>query len=201
MRQKDGMAADTWLTSCSEKNWERFEDREKLGPLFAWVNCFCFRKRCHRQEFRFSNLVLSDLLHFVCIMALAVAIFSKEKSLIFFQCSPERINEETPLQMMAYSSLDVLDEREKVPSNRPQELFQGCLLSNNSYKTFGYLTNTLVKVFLIFAADSTIRDQDIRAYFKQLHNQYSDEVANPFYVPNTVIRTTRFRKFVNSIFA
>ncbi|CAD5217827.1 unnamed protein product [Bursaphelenchus okinawaensis] len=133
-------------------------------------------------------------------MVLALSVLSKDKSLIYFQCSSERINEETAIQMMAYSALDVLDEWEKVPSNRPQELFQGCLLFNNTYKVFGYVTNTQVNFILTYdASDSSNRDQDVRMLFKKLHNHYVDEVSNPFYVPGAFFTTTNFKKFVNTL--
>ncbi|KAI6188220.1 Trafficking protein particle complex subunit 2-like protein [Aphelenchoides besseyi] len=110
-------------------------------------------------------------------MLLAVAVFSRE------------------------SSMDALEERERMPSNRAQEMFHGCLLSNMNYKCFGYITNTRTKFLLIFdVADVTVRDQDVRSYFKRLHVAYCNAVCNPFFQRNCTLTSKRFSQFVRSLF-
>ncbi|KAI6176891.1 Trafficking protein particle complex subunit 2-like protein [Aphelenchoides bicaudatus] len=135
-------------------------------------------------------------------MLLAVVLFSKENALAYFSTTDKRECDEFQLQTMAYSSMDVIDARENSTQNRSQqELFYGYLLSNNDYKSYGYVTNTRVKFILIFdALDSTVRDQDIRSYFKQLHLAYCNEVSNPFFYTGNGISTKRFNRFIGSLF-
>ncbi|KAI6240847.1 Trafficking protein particle complex subunit 2-like protein [Aphelenchoides fujianensis] len=133
-------------------------------------------------------------------MLLAVAVFSRENEFVHFSIADGRDNEVVNLQIMAQSSMDAMEERERGPSNRAQEMFHGCLLSNMNYKCFGYITNTQVKFLLIFdAADVSVRDQDVRSYFKRLHVAYCNAVCNPFFQRNCALTSKRFHQFVRSL--
>ena len=121
-----------------------------------------------------------------------------QNELIFFHAVDS--DDKTNLQIMAYSSMDVLEERERAPTSRASSLFHGCLLSNVNYQvasingqmrfhsklllqfqSYGYMTNTQVKLLLIYdAADQMIRDQDVqtvRFFTKPMLN----EVGQLFY--------------------
>uniref|UniRef100_A0A915DKF9 Trafficking protein particle complex subunit 2-like protein n=1 Tax=Ditylenchus dipsaci TaxID=166011 RepID=A0A915DKF9_9BILA len=94
-------------------------------------------------------------------MALCVAIFDKDNTLLYLRVKKEELPNENDLHMFL-------------------TLF-GIPLLNNSYRSYGYLTNTNVKFLLVVdASNNILKDHDVRAIFKRLHTNYCNAVANPF---------------------
>lgn len=78
----------------------------------------------------------------------------------------------------------------------------GLLYASEEYKVFGYTTNTRIKFVIITdAANTTLRDNEIRMMFRRLHNMYTNVVCNPFYVPGEQITSREFDKGVGALVA
>lgn len=56
----------------------------------------------------------------------------------------------------------------------------GAVYPTEQFKTFAYVTNTKTK-FLVVHRDGAIKEEELRALFKRLHNGYATAVCNPFF--------------------
>lgn len=67
--------------------------------------------------------------------------------------------------------------------------------------SYGYVSSTRVKFILIFEHSTSVslRDPDIKILFQRLHQAYIDCVSNPFYEPNTQLKSKRFEQVVSNI--
>lgn len=67
--------------------------------------------------------------------------------------------------------------------------------------SYGYVSSTRVKFILIFehSTATSLKDPDIKSVFQRLHQAYIDCVSNPFYEPNTQLKSKRFEQLVNSL--
>lgn len=45
----------------------------------------------------------------------------------------------------------------------------------------------------------SLKDPDIKSSFQRLHQAYIDCVSNPFYEPNTQLKSKRFEQLVSSL--
>lgn len=53
---------------------------------------------------------------------------------------------------------------------------------------YGFVTNTKIKIIIaVDSMNSLLRDNEIRAMFRKLHNAYTELICNPFYVPGDPI--------------
>uniref|UniRef100_A0A915J9V2 Uncharacterized protein n=1 Tax=Romanomermis culicivorax TaxID=13658 RepID=A0A915J9V2_ROMCU len=126
-------------------------------------------------------------------MASCIAIIDKDVTSIDI-----RPADELKVQFAVYSSLDVIEERliQCVQSKQPnelRELYLGLLLTTEKYRVYGLVTNTKVKsmivklVLLVESNNTNLKDQQIRALFRNLHTMYSNVICNPFYIPQRPI--------------
>ncbi|VDK51822.1 unnamed protein product [Anisakis simplex] len=96
-------------------------------------------------------------------MAICIALIGKDSSPLFVSICEKDMPREFDVHMFLYCSLDIVDEKVD-GSNRPQELYLGPLISDQKFKSFGYVTNTNVKIILITeVGNSTLKDQDVRS--------------------------------------
>nr|CAG4636639.1 EOG090X0HN8 [Eubosmina coregoni]SVE70158.1 EOG090X0HN8 [Eubosmina coregoni] len=130
-----------------------------------------------------------DLASTCIIMAVCIGFIGKENSPLFLRC----INSDQELQFhyIVHTCLDFVEEK-IVQSNKSgselRELYLGLLYSNEEVKAYGYVTNTKIKIVIIIdSTNSLLRDNEIRALFRKLHNSYSELVSNPFYTPGDTI--------------
>ena len=67
--------------------------------------------------------------------------------------------------------------------------------------SYGYVSSTRVKFILIFehSTSASLKDSDIKISFQRLHQAYIDCVSNPFYEPNTQLKSKRFEQAVTSL--
>lgn len=77
-------------------------------------------------------------------------------------------------------------------------LFNKC---RNYCFSYGYVSPTRVKFILIFehSTSASLKDPDIKILFQRLHQAYIDCVSNPFYEPNTPLKSKRFEQVVSSL--
>uniref|UniRef100_A0A7E4VL42 Trafficking protein particle complex subunit 2-like protein n=1 Tax=Panagrellus redivivus TaxID=6233 RepID=A0A7E4VL42_PANRE len=131
-------------------------------------------------------------------MLLCISILAADQPPLYFRCIPCDASRENDLRLFVYSSLDVFDE--KATSSRPdQELFLGSLFLNNKFKSYGYLTNTQIKFLAVIdATNPTLKEQDLRALFKKVHQGYSAAICNPFYELGTPIQSRALNALVDN---
>ncbi|KAK8388960.1 hypothetical protein O3P69_020725 [Scylla paramamosain] len=136
-------------------------------------------------------------------MAVCVAVIGKENSPLYVWVGSGR--EELHLHYLAHTGLDVIQEKVAAVSKTPgdtRELYLGLLYASEEYKVFGYTTNTRVKFVIITdAANTTLRDNEIRMMFRRLHNMYTNVVCNPFYIPGEQITSREFDRGVAALVA
>lgn len=87
------------------------------------------------------------------------------------------------LHSMLYVSLDSLQERQRTS---PQQIgWYGVLYVHDMYRTYGYITNTHIKIFVvvygIVGATSEPQEKELKFRLRQLHSLFVDAVASPFY--------------------
>ncbi|XP_045593422.1 trafficking protein particle complex subunit 2-like protein [Procambarus clarkii] len=136
-------------------------------------------------------------------MAVCVAVIGKENSPLYVWVGSGR--EELHLHYLAHTGLDVIQEKVAAVNKTPgdtRELYLGLLYASEEYKVFGYTTNTRIKFVIITdAANTTLRDNEIRMMFRRLHNMYTNVVCNPFYIPGEQITSREFDKGVGALVA
>ncbi|MFH4984769.1 hypothetical protein AB6A40_011478 [Gnathostoma spinigerum] len=134
-------------------------------------------------------------------MALCIAIIGKDSTPMFVSLSPKEKEKqrEFDIHLFIYSSLDIVDE--KISGvNRSQELYLGVLIADQTFKSYGYVTNTKVKIILVTDVGCTVlKDQEIRLIFKKLHTAYFEALANPFYKPGDPIQSRRLDGAVREV--
>jgi len=132
-------------------------------------------------------------------MATCIAFISKENSPLFVRCI--NASQELQFHYIVHTCLDFVEEK-IVQSNKSgsdvRELYLGLLYSNEEVKTYGFVTNTKIKIIIIIdSTNSLLRDNEIRAMFRKLHNAYTELVCNPFYIPGDPITEKSFGNLVD----
>ncbi|CAF1146279.1 unnamed protein product [Adineta steineri] len=134
-------------------------------------------------------------------MACCVAVLIKE-NLIYLR----RSTEELKFLFLIHASIDILDDKvnqlTKPGGDRDtKDFYLGLLYPVEEYKIYGYVSPTRVKFILIFehSTSSSLKDSDIKLLFQRLHQAYIDCVSNPFYEPNTQLKSKRFEQVVTSL--
>ncbi|KMZ62719.1 Trafficking protein particle complex subunit 2-like protein [Zostera marina] len=133
-------------------------------------------------------------------MIVCVAVIGQQNNPLFLQSFTQE-DDDLKLHHIVHCSLDVIDERVNNPKRSGiavNEAFLGLLYPTESYKVYGYLTNTKVK-FILITADPEVRDADARNFFRKFHVAYVDAVSNPFHVPGKKITSTSFSRKLRSI--
>lgn len=107
------------------------------------------------------------------------------------------------VQRFLHSSCDIVADKMNSPGNKAtqQENFLGALLLSDrfrvinfplipfaffkflfTFQSFAYLTNTGTKFLLVIdAEEGTLKDHEIRLFFKNIHTKYCSAISNPFY--------------------
>ncbi|XP_046387141.1 trafficking protein particle complex subunit 2-like protein [Ischnura elegans] len=132
-------------------------------------------------------------------MAVCVAVIGKDNSPKYILCLNP--NQELQFHYRVHTSLDVVEEKLKTTGDRDvRELYIGQLYSTEEHKIFGYVTNTRIKFIVVVESSSTsLRDNEVRMMFRNLHAAYTDVVCNPFYIPGDPITSKNFDNTVRRI--
>jgi len=134
-------------------------------------------------------------------MAVCIAVIAKENYPLFLKTVATE--NELKFYYTVHTSLDVVEEKISSVSknaNDLRELYLGLLYPTEDYKVYGYVTNTKIKfVIVVESSNATLRDNEIRNMFRQLHNAYVEMMSNPFYVPCENITSRSFEKLVSSM--
>nr|CAG4638833.1 EOG090X0HN8 [Cyclestheria hislopi] len=134
-------------------------------------------------------------------MAVCISFIGKENSPLFLRCtSPEQ---ELQFHYIVHTCLDFVEEK-IAQSNKSgsdlRELYLGLLYTTEEVKAYGFVTNTKVKIIVIIdSMNSSLRDNEIRAMFRKLHNAYTELICNPFYVPGDQITARSFNTLIDDL--
>uniref|UniRef100_A0A914HBI7 Trafficking protein particle complex subunit n=1 Tax=Globodera rostochiensis TaxID=31243 RepID=A0A914HBI7_GLORO len=113
-------------------------------------------------------------------MALCVAIYDKDDVLLFLR----------------------LKEDKMVACPSEVQRFLHCSCDIAADKSFAYLTNTGTKFFLVTdAEEGTLKDHEIRLFFKNLHAKYCNAISNPFYAFGSPLSSSKIDAVVKELFA
>ncbi|CAG9859967.1 unnamed protein product [Phyllotreta striolata] len=134
-------------------------------------------------------------------MAVCAAIIGKDNSSKFFvTLNPD---EELHFQYKVLSSLDIIEDKLATGTKGgadTKELYLGMLLSLETYKIYGYVTNTKIKfVIVVDSTNVVLRDNEIRSMFRKIHSEFADIVSNPFYIPGEPIISKNFTTSMKNI--
>ncbi|CAD6188048.1 unnamed protein product [Caenorhabditis auriculariae] len=129
---------------------------------------------------------------------IAIYIYGRENSRLFHAVNPEELGNVCDIEMFVFCSLDIVDEK-VVKSN---EMYLGQLFTDQRYKSFGFVTNTGVKIVLVVDfLNSTLKDQDVRSIFKRFHVFYCKTISNPFYTIGSPLHSRWLDDGCKEIFA
>lgn len=141
-------------------------------------------------------------------MAVCIAILDRNSTPLKLMTNDP--SKEVNFHYIVHTSLDVISERcstsaplvavsvKSVETTRDQYL--GILYSTEQYKVFGYITNTSIKfIIIVEAANTNLRDNEIRQMFRKLHTGYSNMLYNPFYTPGAPIESKKFHGVIKSL--
>ena len=129
-----------------------------------------------------------------------VAIVGKLNNLLYLQSfdspGPSEIDNELRFNHTIYSALDIIEDKlnaenliKKKDANvkyKPEMFMDRLTVTPDDCVVFGYVTNTLLKLFVIISEDYKLND--VKNFFRSIHNLYSDLAQNPFYSPGEPIK-------------
>ncbi|CAL2038420.1 unnamed protein product [Caenorhabditis brenneri] len=114
-------------------------------------------------------------------------IYARENVRLFDSINPQYNQQTLDIEMFTFCSLDIVDEK----SAKATEMFLGQLYTDQKWRSFGYITNTGVRMILVLDATSpaSLKDQEIRLIFKRFHGYYCNTISNPFYQIGTPMQS------------
>nr|CDQ07162.1 Bm11425 [Brugia malayi] len=96
-------------------------------------------------------------------MVISVAIIANDSAPLYLNVNEKESSRRFDIQMFIYCSLDIVDEK-VFGANKTLELYLGPLISDQNFKSFGYVTSTNVKMIIVTEiGDTSLKDQDIRS--------------------------------------
>ncbi|KAH8372701.1 hypothetical protein KR009_003212 [Drosophila setifemur] len=133
-------------------------------------------------------------------MAFCIAVIGKDNAPLYLTTSD--MEQELDLQYHVHAALDVVEEKCLIGKGAPEskELYLGLLYSTENHKIYGFVTNSRVKfIVVIDSSNVALRENEVRAIFRNLHMLYTDAVCNPFYVPGESLCSKKFDRAVQKL--
>ncbi|XP_034651752.1 trafficking protein particle complex subunit 2-like protein [Drosophila subobscura] len=133
-------------------------------------------------------------------MAFCVAVIGKDNAPMYLTTSD--MEQELDLQYHVHAALDVVEEKCLIGKGAPEskELYLGLLYSTENHIIYGFVTNSRVKfIVVIDSSNVALRENDVRAIFRNLHILYTDAVCNPFYIPGESLTSKKFDRAVQKL--
>uniref|UniRef100_A0A1A9VD06 Trafficking protein particle complex subunit 2-like protein n=1 Tax=Glossina austeni TaxID=7395 RepID=A0A1A9VD06_GLOAU len=134
-------------------------------------------------------------------MAVCIAIIGKDNAPLYFSIA--NIDKELDMQYRVHAALDVVEEKcqfinKATPESK--ELYLGLLYSTEAHKIYGFITNTKIKFILVMDSENVaLRENEVRAMFRNLHILYTDVVCNPIFLPGEPIISRKFDRSVQKL--
>ncbi|XP_011205186.1 PREDICTED: trafficking protein particle complex subunit 2-like protein isoform X2 [Bactrocera latifrons] len=134
-------------------------------------------------------------------MAVCISIIGKDNAPLYLTTAD--MDKELELQYRVHAALDVVEEKcQPISKATPEskELYLGMLYSTETHKIYGFVTNTKIKfVIVVDSGNIALRENEVRAMFRNLHMLYTDAVCNPFYAPGEPLASKKFDRAVQKI--
>ncbi|EDV56505.1 trafficking protein particle complex subunit 2-like protein isoform X1 [Drosophila erecta] len=133
-------------------------------------------------------------------MAFCIAVIGKDNAPLYLTTSD--MEQELDLQYHVNAALDVVEEKCLIGKGAPEskELYLGLLYSTENHKIYGFVTNTRVKfIVVVDSSNVALRENEVRAIFRNLHLLYTDAVCNPFYIPGESLTSKKFDRAVQKL--
>lgn len=134
---------------------------------------------------------------------LAVAIIGKNNEPLYFTSIGDSNifgYEYLQLQMIAHSSLDIVEEKRKKLTSSKQTMgidcYLGLLCAIDDYKVFGYYSNTHVKTIVI--CESLTADNQARDFINTVNSLYITHSLNPFQRAGKPIKSKQFSNTIQN---
>ncbi|XP_017148916.1 trafficking protein particle complex subunit 2-like protein [Drosophila miranda] len=131
---------------------------------------------------------------------LFVAVIGKDNAPMYLTSSD--MEQELNLQYHVHAALDVIEEKFLIGRGVPEskELYLGLLYSTENHKIYGFVTSSRVKfIVVIDSSNVALRENEVRAIFRNLHILYTDAVCNPFYIPGESLTSKKFDRAVQKL--
>ncbi|KAH8321699.1 hypothetical protein KR074_012097 [Drosophila pseudoananassae] len=133
-------------------------------------------------------------------MAFCIAVIGKDNAPMYLTTTD--MEQELDLQYHVHAALDVVEEKCLIGKGAPdsKELYLGLLYSTENHKIYGFVTNSRVKfIVVIDSSNVALRENEVRAIFRNLHILYTDAVCNPFYIPGEPLASKKFDRAVQKL--
>ncbi|CAI2348892.1 unnamed protein product [Caenorhabditis sp. 36 PRJEB53466] len=126
-------------------------------------------------------------------------IYARENVRLFDSVNPRYAQQLLEIEMFTFCSLDIVDEK----AAKATEMFLGQLYNDQKWRSFGYITNTGVRMILVLDATTaaSLKDQEIRLVFKRFHGHYCSTVSNPFYEIGTPMQSKWLEEGVRDLYS
>eukprot|EP01080_Neovahlkampfia_damariscottae_P000845 gene845-9094_t len=129
-----------------------------------------------------------------------VTIIGQANNPLFIKVYDKEEEDLCKFHYISHTSLDTIEERVFSRKNlsNSSDMYLGFLFPSESYKIYGFITNTKTK-FVLILDESEVKDQDVKNFFVKLQNCYVDIISNPFYVAEKKITSKTFEKEVDDL--
>uniref|UniRef100_A0A8R1DUV2 Trafficking protein particle complex subunit 2-like protein n=1 Tax=Caenorhabditis japonica TaxID=281687 RepID=A0A8R1DUV2_CAEJA len=126
-------------------------------------------------------------------------IYGRENVRLFASVNPRYAQQLFEIEMFTFCSLDIVDER----ATKATEMYLGQLYNDQQFRSYGYITNTGVRMLVVFdsATSISVKDQEIRLIFKRFHGHFCLSISNPFYEIGTPIESKWLDEGVRDLYA
>ncbi|DAZ99228.1 TPA: hypothetical protein N0F65_008095 [Lagenidium giganteum] len=131
-------------------------------------------------------------------MISCIAIVGAANSPLYIRTFEE--DEDLGFHNIVHVSLDIVEEkvRSAVSSASKDDMYIGFLGPIEDYRAYAYVTNTAVK-FIAVVQDAPVRENELRAFFAELHKLYINAMSNPFAPIGERITSQQFEKRVYNL--
>ncbi|TMW54761.1 hypothetical protein DOY81_000292 [Sarcophaga bullata] len=134
-------------------------------------------------------------------MAVCISIIGKDNAPLYLNTTD--MDKELELQYRVHAALDVIEEKcQPVTKGTPEskEVYLGLLYATETHKIYGFVTNTKIKSILVIdSGNIALRENEVRAMFRNLHMLYTDAVCNPFYLPGEPLNSKKFDRSIQKL--
>ncbi|KAJ3159127.1 Trafficking protein particle complex subunit 2-like protein [Geranomyces michiganensis] len=119
---------------------------------------------------------------------ICIAVIGKTNNPLYIKnCSRNAAYPDLKCHYIAHTAIDLVEEKSSpLSTTKHADQYLGLLYALEELAVFGYITNTRVKFIVVTSlTDAAIKDQEMKALFRKIHNAYVALVSNPFWDPDT----------------